>query len=1370
SGENLEQESQSNPSLIPPEQSEVQEAVQDTNAECQQTADAAKIEIDETIENTEILKNLIDQKFNLSDSVKVKRSSGEIEDDWKFLSYGSYEFNGTKTEGVRVVKQGADGKLIEKGMPLDEFCELNNVSLEDIDIDIEANKQKELSPQEILITSLQLEKKEIPEFQKILLEIPETEKERHQKLIELINETLKRKKMLITIEDQEKFSKSLEDKYYKIFGRPEPYASPEQYWLNVPGGVTFWDEEKISPKILLNPLLGTFKPDYQLFCLTEELMHFSQLKEKCQNIKDKEALSITYEDEIEAKKKILNMGKFFGFSEERIKFIKDEIEKLKKILKETEKVADEETLAEEPTSEEQNKPAKADGPAEEVEGGEAGAEEEPAKKVKEEVKDDKKETEEKIKKIEEQIQKEQGGKRFIQANALKAEKDYLERQLSIQEDQERIEKMKGAIGKKTGKADKTADRLVERQIKDLERSKQIKESQQKIYEIKKEIAQISSKIRSEKIDAAEGEEQITKLRDERKNLEAKIESSKTRSEKIGEFLTNKEIQKQILKAAAETIASVVGIKSFYDVPAYFKQKFMVRGIFGKGKGISGSMEELLGSAWESKKVIKEKNEEYASQGEVKKAIDDLNKRLKKTKEGSEKGSEQRRMLAQILRENRLQKKTEKAEREKAIKTILDNYTTTKITGMQAVKESLNTFFVASGAYVLRGVSYGLMDGVGRYQDLRKQAKREGGKVKVLQDVIVKGIGDTFKEAVFINDKAKEATKLQKGLTSVRAWGKIAKYAAIGTTMSWHPQTVSGDISKVLDAFSGKTTLGDVANNFKYPIERYGEVAKLLGKPLGLFGEEIKPPNISHKRVLDELTEKIKKGETPSTAKVAEELAKTKTTPESTAKVAEEVISPTKKVFGPPAPEVKIGYHGGKSIWQEAEKQLSARFHEKFEKLGGTDLKTAEVLKNINIDRLKDTIVEHPQDYGLPKGVVFEKMSDEQIKNINWDKAVDKTFGVFEKRPDLTVSLAKEQIEAHPRLAPSQENISETTIKQIPSEKIPEVVEKAEPETTLAWEKIKKPPSETEIGEHATEEEWGSIKPFKEFPEKPEKFEKIPEQFVDISKEINGPQPHPEEITLDRPKEPVSPETAKAWEEMRKETWKMQRESLLRKEETPLEMPQETTEDIETVTLEKVAPRVIPETITESLPASEEKFFENIARQIEYDLKNYRIELPEEIKQSHGLAEIIKSAKEQIETLQANIKAGALNPAELTPEKVRANLSLIQQIENKISLQEAAKQLKLVNEKLTEFIKECNVPANEINNWEKLQEIAKNNPKGWGQLQEMLQYKILLSDKKAIQDCLKEDLLNLRKFKNFFSSQLPEVGPPGEGLVSHSKGE
>lgn len=282
----------------------------------------------------------------------------------------------------------------------------------------------------------------------------------------------------------------------------------------------------------------------------------------------------------------------------------------------------------------------------------------------------------------------------------------------------------------------------------------------------------------------------------------------------------KEIRSQILKTGIDTISSMAGIKSVYSVPAYLKQRYQVRGVFGAGKGLEGSVEDLLAKNQQSHERIQTGDKEEHT--DVKHAVKDLNKRLAQTKEGKVRGSEQRQLLAKMLMENRQHEKLSKEQRHEEITKILDDYTTTKVTGIEAVRDSLNTAFVASGAYALRGASYGIMDGVERYQNLKKEDRKKGEKKKVwqtLKDTVVGGVKNTWQDLSLQDTAGQKKSKKQKAISAIAAGGKVARYLGMGAMMEWHPETAGNSVDKLLEVLEGKASWSDVGHNFKGNAER-----------------------------------------------------------------------------------------------------------------------------------------------------------------------------------------------------------------------------------------------------------------------------------------------------------------------------------------------------------------------------------------------------------------------------------------------------------------------------------------------------------------------------------------------------------------------
>lgn len=104
-----------------------------------------------------------------------------------------------------------------------------------------------------------------------------------------------------------------------------------------------------------------------------------------------------------------------------------------------------------------------------------------------------------------------------------------------------------------------------------------------------------------------------------------------------------------------------------------------------------------------------------------------------------------------------------------------------------------------------------------------------------------------------------------------------------------------------------------------------------------------------------------------------------------------------------AENVKVGKND--SIWKMGEKYLQG--NQKFVDLKG-DKGVEKALETYNIDRIKDEIVAHPENYGLPKNVNFEKLSAKQLSEIKWQEAFDKVF-VPPTGKEITETLTDQQV-------------------------------------------------------------------------------------------------------------------------------------------------------------------------------------------------------------------------------------------------------------------------------------------------------------------------------------------------------------------------
>ncbi|NCF75303.1 MAG: hypothetical protein GWO87_02340, partial [Xanthomonadaceae bacterium] len=343
--------------------------------------------------------------------------------------------------------------------------------------------------------------------------------------------------------------------------------------------------------------------------------------------------------------------------------------------------------------------------------------------------------------------------------------------------------------------------------------------------------------------------QQTKNSVEQKNISVNKEK-KSFWEKSQKLLSNKEIYKQLFKTGVGTFASIKGVKSFYDVPAYFKQKFEAH---ENKKEFKEIMSEL------NKEGIDKENIKDKKVGEIIdfKVMDEMQNKI----EGLDVNEEIKNKLTEelnIMIENyRDEMEDLEAQENETLEEVLDEYIRTKITGVQVSKEVLNTFFVGSAvanptlapaAYLSRSLSYGFMDGVNRYLRLRKNAERKDKNtsikeedVGIIKDVIINGIKETFQDAILKSNSRIEKTGKQKAMDFIKAWGKIVKYTFIGAKVEFNSESLSKSFERSLDAFEGRNnlSLSEMGSNVTKNIEgipsRYWNIIK---KPFNWFHSDI----------------------------------------------------------------------------------------------------------------------------------------------------------------------------------------------------------------------------------------------------------------------------------------------------------------------------------------------------------------------------------------------------------------------------------------------------------------------------------------------------------------------------------------------------
>lgn len=435
------------------------------------------------------------------------------------------------------------------------------------------------------------------------------------------------------------------------------------------------------------------------------------------------------------------------------------------------------------------------------------------------------------------------------------------------------------------------------------------------------------------------------------------------------------------KVGISSAASILGVKSFYDVPAYFRQRYAVRGNImgiGSGKGLSGSIEELLEASQDRKTAIDRGQER--NKGAVTEALKDFDKRLAMTKEGNQKHSEQRKKLAKLLWENRQQKKLDDEKRGNEIDNILDNYTTTKISGVQAAREALNTAFVASGAFAFRGIAYGALAYQEKADKMRKEAaaahmsgdsgldavdaKKLAEREIGISKVFASGFKETLDGIRFKTGK----TGLQKSLSAVKSWGSVARLAGIALGVGMGGQAYGKAYDNLIDTISEGSFIGNVEKNFLANAERY--IPNFGSVEGAVPNQQVGGNSAAEKVVTGEAVEK-----------------------------ANDVIEKSK-------------YLGGRSVWSEAEKQIAS--------FRGTSGR----MPVGDIDKVKDLIKISPEKYGLPAGTDVDKLTTAQLQAVQWDKAI----GDAGLNKELPARVVAENIPARPIASPVAERVPFNSVR------------------------------------------------------------------------------------------------------------------------------------------------------------------------------------------------------------------------------------------------------------------------------------------------------------------------------------------------------
>ena len=218
---------------------------------------------------------------------------------------------------------------------------------------------------------------------------------------------------------------------------------------------------------------------------------------------------------------------------------------------------------------------------------------------------------------------------------------------------------------------------------------------------------------------------------------------------------------QLTKTVATTgigvVASIGGYKSLHDVPAYIWQKI---GVAKEKREILKSLQDPTMEDFVDGIPVIDAHEAKRS-----KLIDTINssERLSEAKK-----TELLEKVNGIMNETNDALEERKTNHGEQIGKLLDEYIETRVKGMTAIKETINTALTASGLLLARGVAYGALSLFERYKKVSKQiesGERTEGKAK---ELVVNGLKETW-----------TGLKGERGaVDSIKAWGVVLRFAGI----------------------------------------------------------------------------------------------------------------------------------------------------------------------------------------------------------------------------------------------------------------------------------------------------------------------------------------------------------------------------------------------------------------------------------------------------------------------------------------------------------------------------------------------------------------------------------------------------------------
>jgi hypothetical protein len=269
-------------------------------------------------------------------------------------------------------------------------------------------------------------------------------------------------------------------------------------------------------------------------------------------------------------------------------------------------------------------------------------------------------------------------------------------------------------------------------------------------------------------------------------------------ERVKEVLKRKEVQKQVGKSLGGAVASIAGIKSVYDVPAYVKQKLGVHKEKKEYKELFSNLEsqELEKEELEREKDKEEKEKEKMKEAEKLEKESDAQKA--KVREAHE-ISKGRKKVGEVIDTGKVEDMQDKVEsmdvseeiknklmeelntlvedyyqqaeslqekKNEQITHALDDYIRTKISGIQAAKEAANSacvgaaFATGGAALSLRGVIYGLVSTAERGKKV-KESQKWGKREAATRETVSKEYEEKMRQQEEQSQQLPQSEKKEK---------------------------------------------------------------------------------------------------------------------------------------------------------------------------------------------------------------------------------------------------------------------------------------------------------------------------------------------------------------------------------------------------------------------------------------------------------------------------------------------------------------------------------------------------------------------------------------------------------------------------------